>query len=101
MEPLSEDDEYDLFGLEGGGVIRTHGPLDCWGGACVIHSPSEHHMRGWRLIFRHDKHYLAERECEHGVGHPDPDSLAYIHTLGFNEVGIHECCAEHCCEELE
>ena len=40
---------------------------------CVIHNPSDHHMRDWPTHFRDDRH-LMERMCPHGVGHPDPDA---------------------------
>jgi hypothetical protein len=34
-------------------------------------------MRKWTKVVRLDKIGLVERLCGHGVGHPDPDSLAY------------------------
>ena len=43
---------------------------------CVIHNPSRHKMRGWPMILRASG--LIERRCPHGVGHPDPDSAAYL-----------------------
>jgi hypothetical protein len=43
---------------------------------CVIHNPSKHSMRDWPLILRSSG--LLERQCPHGVGHPDPDSAAYM-----------------------
>lgn len=57
----------------------VHSKETCDSGTnCCIHNPSEHHMRDWPLTFRPDKRNLAERICEHGVGHPDPDSLMFI-----------------------
>lgn len=103
MARLTDDsgdspEPYELLGLEGGGVLRTHGLSACRGGGpCVIHRPTDHHMRGWRLIFRTDKYWLAERFCPHGIGHPDPDSLAYFKTLDQNWMGVHGC--DGCCKD--
>jgi hypothetical protein len=58
---------------------KTHDPEQCRGREtpCVVHNPSEHHMREWPLNFRYDRG-LTERIClPHGVGHPDPDDLAF------------------------
>lgn len=80
--------------------IRTHEPDKCSGSFCVIHNPSDHHMRDWPKNFRFDRYLvLVERICPHGVGHPDPDSLAYIESTlpegrrGYE--GIHGC--DGCC----
>ena len=43
---------------------------------CVIHNPSKHKMRDWPLVLRSSG--LLERQCPHGVGHPDPDSARYM-----------------------
>lgn len=45
---------------------------------CPWHAPSRHKMRNWPRVIRFDKYGLVERVCRHGVGHPDPDSLAFI-----------------------
>lgn len=73
---------------------------------CVIHSPSDHHMKDWPLVMRpRGGHLLSERICNCGVGHPDPDYLAYIlDSFGENESkneSIHGCCG--CCikEEID
>lgn len=62
------------------GVERAfHAKADCIGRNCVIHNPSAHHMHNWDINIRTDREYaLAERLCPHGVGHPDPDALAFI-----------------------
>jgi hypothetical protein len=58
-------------------------------------------MQEWPIIIRMDRRALAERECVHGVGHPDPDSLAWLaRTYGQDEEeafyeGIHGC--DGCC----
>ena len=67
---------------------------------CVIHNPSKHHMRDWPMILRSSS--LIERQCPHGVGHPDPDSAAYLNWLDHDDCwGIHGCCMERCCAPQE
>lgn len=44
--------------------------------ACCIHDPSDHPLSNARLHWRTDLG-LMERICQHGVGHPDPDDLAF------------------------
>lgn len=63
--------------------VKTHGPTQCADDdACVIHKPSNHHMRDWPITMRLDREFaLCERVCKHGTGHPDPDSLAYIRRM--------------------
>jgi len=39
---------------------------------------------------------IIERMCIHGVGHPDPDSLTYLHG---RDDGVHGCCG--CCASPE
>lgn len=86
--------------------LKTHGPEQCAGEdrACIFHRPSEHHMRGWDINVRLDRFgALAERICPHGIGHPDPDSLAYVESLrkprdrGYD--GVHGC--DGCCFRRE
>ena len=69
------NDEQNLY--------KVHSPKDCQGSPCVIHNPSDHHMRGWYLHWRVDRHCF-ERICVCGVGHPDPDDIGHD--------GIHGCC---------
>lgn len=63
---------------------------------CVIHAPSDHRMRDWPAWLRSDA--MVERECAHGVYHPDPDSLDYFirknSNKGVNQ-GLHRC--DGCC----
>jgi hypothetical protein len=58
---------------------NVHDREDC-SGACPIHAPSDHHMREWPLHWRDDRR-LMERICPHGVGHPDPDHIAFTEQL--------------------
>ncbi len=68
--------------------MTAHAPTACDGTPCPLHAPSDHHMRDWPTVLRMSG--LIERTCAHGVGHPDPDSLAW---LGGD--GIHGC--DGCC----
>ena len=71
---------------------------------CVIHNPSNHRMRGWRMILRSSG--LIERQCPHGVGHPDPDSAAYLDwaSKGRGAFTVHGCDLQDghpCCAEYD
>ena len=58
--------------------IILHGITECAGEFCVVHNPSEHHMREWPTVLRTMlSPPIFERNCPHGVGHPDPDSAAW------------------------
>ena len=75
--------------------LVTHTPDKCEGRNCCVHNPSDHHMRNWLMIFRFDKGVM-ERICpEHGVGHPDPDDLAFWISVDCPHMEIHGCCG--CC----
>ena len=55
---------------------NIHRKVDCKGRYCCMHKPSEHAMRDWPMLLRETG--LVERLCSHGVGHPDPDSVAFL-----------------------
>lgn len=77
-----------------GQVIGVHDEHDCRGKNCVIHNPSETHMKLWPTHWRNDRQ-LMERLCPHGIGHPDPDHLDNI-PVGRRQVeSIHGC--DGCC----
>jgi hypothetical protein len=85
-----------------GREIRVHGRYVCEpeGFPCVIHDPSAHKMRDWPMIIRLDKMALVERQCEHGVGHPDIDSVLYLarklgDTFKYYSLWSHGC--DGCC----
>jgi hypothetical protein len=60
-------------------VDSLHADGDCYPELCALHGPSDHDMVGWPINVRVDRPFsLIERICEHGTGHPDPDSLAYV-----------------------
>jgi hypothetical protein len=74
--------------------VRVHHPDACVGTDCVVHHPSDHHMRDWRCVWRGDRG-IVERICpDHGVGHPDPDDLAFRSRHGDAD-SVHGCCG--CC----
>lgn len=75
-------------------LTNVHPRSACAGRHCVVHNPSDHHMRDWRLNWRGDRG-LMERLCPHGVGHPDPDDLAYQVSIGQTWQSAHTC--DGCC----
>lgn len=81
-------------------LVNVHAPEACEGHACCIHNPSDHHMRLWPQLWRDDR-YLMERTCAHGIGHPDPDHLAWVHRYpGVDPgYGVHGC--DGCCHKKE
>ena len=74
-------------------LINVHDRSECKG-SCPIHKPSDHHMKDWPLHWRDDRG-IFERICPCGVGHPDPDDMAYRQSIGLDSKGIHGCCG--CC----
>lgn len=83
------------FGAAVRELVNIHPETACTGRPCVIHSPTDHHMRGWRLLWRDDRR-IFERLCpEHGIGHPDPDQIPYWEETGQLANTIHGCCG--CC----
>lgn len=75
-------------------LVNVHPPERCAGQPCVVHRPSAHHMRAWTLNWRGDRG-LMERICPCGVGHPDPDDMAYQVSVGRAWQGTHGC--DGCC----
>jgi hypothetical protein len=86
----------NIFTLPNGQILyNIHSAKECTGKYCVIHNPSNHHMKDWPLIWREDRG-IFERICPCGVGHPDPDALK--HEVEYEEdtsARIHGCCG-HC-----
>ena len=73
----------ELYITGTGQKVMVHNKADCKGNFCVIHRPSHHSMRNWPTNWRQDR-YLMERMCPHGIGHPDPDDIAFkrAHYMG-------------------
>lgn len=75
-------------------LYGVHRPDKCAGRPCVLHNPSDHPMRDWKLNWRGDTR-IMERECPHGQGHPDPDDVAFQESIGRHLVADHGC--DGCC----
>jgi hypothetical protein len=54
-------------------------------------------MVGWPRDILTDRHNLLVRVCADGIGHPDPDSLEWLHRIGVADDGDHAC--DGCCQE--
>jgi hypothetical protein len=55
-------------------------------------------MVEWPMVYRYDKD-LVERQCSHGVGHPDPDSVKFLlDTTDQTWYGTHGC--DGCCRKV-
>ena len=95
------DPEWGELVPWGKSALRVHKRTDCLG-PCAIHSPSEHHMRDWPLLYRSDRN-MIERICAHGVGHPDPDQISFwFKTLDAADAtaeSVHGC--DFCCRQGE
>lgn len=59
---------------------NVHDPERCEGRGCPVHHPSGHHMATWPMLWRADTGVM-ERTCPHGIGHPDPDHIAFVTSL--------------------
>lgn len=81
--------------VEGVKLHDVHAMDNCAGRPCVIHAPSDHHMRGWRLNWRNDRG-IFERICPHGIGHPDPDQFDYWRERDAMGEAVHGC--DGCCQ---
>lgn len=80
--------------IEGIELMNVHKESLCSGKNCVVHNPSDHSMRGFKLNWRDDRG-IFERICSHGIGHPDPDDAAYWSSIGQSAQNIHGC--DGCC----
>lgn len=78
-------------------LFNVHRQDQCRGEACCIHNPSDHHMKTWALDWRDDIGRM-ERLCAHGVGHPDPDAVAFRERSGQDADTVHGC--DGCCQPL-
>lgn len=79
-----------------GQKFHIHPKSACKGHPCVFHNPSDHKMKDWPKVLRLDwGPPFVERQCPHGIGHPDPDSLAYLKSQGHESMDVHGC--DGCC----
>lgn len=86
----------------GNRIVSVHlESIKCHSEGCAIHHPSNHAMSGFKRLWRYDVR-LMERICPHGVGHPDPDHLRFLASLGprgktlSESQGVHGC--DGCCK---
>ena len=84
----------EFFTLADGSRLVVHSSKECAGRNCCIHNPSDHPLKDAPLNWRPDRG-IMERICKHGVGHDDPDDLAYREMTGREASGTHGCCG--CC----
>lgn len=88
----------DIIGMHFGPPLVVHPLAECIGQICCIHNPSEHAMRAFPQNWCVDRG-LMERVCPHGIGHPDPDDLAYKRRsrgpMYSDWEGVHGC--DGCC----
>jgi hypothetical protein len=78
--------------MHSGPPLVVHTPDECGDEPCCIHNPSEHPLRDWPL---HWRGHVMERICSHGIGHPDPDDLAWRRRSGQPDPSVHGC--DGCC----
>ena len=94
-EPIRLDPPGETVRLLDGTVLHNvHLRDTCVGEWCCIHNPSPRATALGKLHWRSDR-ALMERICVHGVGHPDPDSMAWRRRHGAAVEGIHGC--DGCC----
>ncbi|MFN3602707.1 MAG: hypothetical protein ACK4UY_15095 [Dietzia sp.] len=99
-DPPGEDsDDLGLTWLSNGVLTNIHSPSACagqpWG--CWVHEPRPHPLDQAPVRWREDKG-TAERICDHGVGHPDPQDAAYWWNTHRRDVTLHGC--DGCCRPL-
>jgi len=86
-----------VFGMVMLEMVTVHAQSECAGEYCALHNPSDHPLRDAPMVLRLDKGALIERTCEHGVGHSDPDSVAFFTRIGKDpEMFDHSC--DGCCQ---
>lgn len=89
----------DLVAVANGILRGVHRPSACsgqpWG--CWIHHPFPHRLDHAPVRWREDNE-TAERVCDHGIGHPDPQDAAYWWNAHNRDVTVHGC--DGCCLPL-
>ena len=79
-------------------LVGVHLAAQCEGRPCVIHSPTQHAMSDWPLIWRDDRvPGIFERICPHGIGHPDIDQRDFWRETSQECLRMHGC--DGCCQE--
>lgn len=97
--PAEDSDDRGLSLLSNGVLTDVHPPSECagqpWG--CWVHDPRPHPLDHAPVRWREDKG-TAERMCDHGIGHPDPQDAAYWWHTRRRDVTVHGC--DGCCQPL-
>lgn len=88
---------YDRFTDDADIVWKVHKREVCAGEFCCIHNPSDHPLKNAKIALRTDgfKYGFAERFCDHGIGHSDPDAVVFHAKQGNHGLGVHGC--DGCC----
>jgi hypothetical protein len=98
QQRLVDAGTMEWFNMGGYRLLVHAEKPDCHEHNCVIHNPSTHCMNTFPLHWRGDRG-LMERICPHGIGHPDPDDLAFkARTRGVENSSyesVHGC--DGCC----
>lgn len=93
---------YDLFSMEDGNLLKTHGPDQCAGNPCALHNPSDHPLSHAPMKWDHSRNLMI-RWCNHGYWHPDPDDITFKHrstsAAWAAQCEIHRC--DGCCQPPE
>jgi hypothetical protein len=104
LESMDRHTPQDGYLLPEGYVMQTHRRALCAGDICCVHNPSDHPLRDAPRNWRGDRG-LMERVCPHGIGHPDPDDLAYKRrtmdpkAYRNHAYGVHGC--DGCCMRIQ
>lgn len=91
------------FTDDSGRVWTVHDVETCAGSNCALHNPSDHPLKDAKIILRSwspfssKPHGFAERFCEHGIGHSDPDSVKFYDSIEHYGTGVHGC--DGCCRQ--
>lgn len=78
-------------------LAQVHDPGRCEGTPCVVHGPSDHHMRQWPLEWINEPGKFV-RICACGCAHPDPDQFATWREQHREYLAWHACCDLRCCD---
>lgn len=86
---------WDLYAMDGGDLLRTHGRDQCAGQYCSLHNPSDHPLRDATIKWDRTRNLMV-RFCNHGFWHPDADDIAFKHR----STGAHwaAACERHECD---
>lgn len=91
--------EYEIYITGTGQKLKVHTKDKCTDHNCCIHNSSYHPLRNCPTHWRDDLGTM-ERICKHGIGHPDPDDLAFKNIDKTSsspdyDYGEHSC--DGCC----